>query len=132
MSKKGREIADYLEDILGSISEVEEFVGGMTYETFAADKKTVNAVIRSLEVLGEATKHIPASFRNKHPDIPWSKMAGMRDVLIHDYMGVDLKTVWKVAVERLPEIKPKIAEILVQKDKYVPRIRSGKIACSHA
>ncbi len=67
--------------------------------------KTINAVIRSLEVLGEATKHIPASFRTKHPDIPWSKMAGMRDVLIHDYMGVDLMTVWKVAKERLPEIK---------------------------
>jgi uncharacterized protein with HEPN domain len=77
----------------------------MSYETFAADKKTVNAVIRSLEVLGEAAKHIPTSFRRKHPDIPWSKMAGMRDVLIHDYMGVDLKTVWKVAQERLPELK---------------------------
>jgi uncharacterized protein with HEPN domain len=89
----------------------------MTYEAFAADKKTVNAVIRSLEVLGEATKHVPASFRNKHPDIPWSKMAGMRDVLIHDYMGVDLKTVWKVAVERLPEIEPMITEIIIQVEK---------------
>jgi uncharacterized protein with HEPN domain len=117
MSKKGREVADYLADILGSIGEVEEFVYGMTYEAFAADKKTVNAVIRSLEVLGEATKHVPASFRNKHPDIPWSKMAGMRDVLIHDYMGVDLKTVWKVAVERLPEIEPMITEIIIQVEK---------------
>ena len=97
MSKNGREIVDYLADILGSICEVEEFVCGMTYEAFAADKKTVNAVIRSLEVLGEATKHVPVSFRNKHPNIPWSKMAGMRNVLIHDYMSVDLKTVWKVA-----------------------------------
>ena len=117
MSKKGREIADYLEDILEAIGEVETFVTWMTFETFAVDKKTVNAVIRSLEVLGEATKHVPASFRNKHPEIPWSRMAGMRDVLIHDYMGVDLKTVWKVAEERLSEIKPLIAEIVIQKDK---------------
>jgi len=73
---------------------------------FAADKKTVNAVIRCLEVLGEAAKNIPTSFRNKHPDIPWSKMAGMRDVPINNYMGVDLNTVWKVAQERLPELKP--------------------------
>jgi uncharacterized protein with HEPN domain len=87
---KGREIADYLDDIRNAIAEVEEFTCGMTFEAFAEDKKTVNAVIRSLEVLGEATKGIPAIFRRKHPDIPWSKMVGMRDVLIHDYMGVDL------------------------------------------
>jgi uncharacterized protein with HEPN domain len=55
--------------------------------------------------MGEATKHIPASFCTKHPDIPWKNMAGMRDVLIHDYMRVDLKTVWKVVQERLPELK---------------------------
>ncbi len=102
---KGRDAADYLTDILTAIAEVEEFTRGMSYETFAADKKTVNAVIRSLEVLGEAAKKIPAPFRRKHPDVPWSKMAGMRDVLIHDYMGVDLKTVWKVAQERLPELR---------------------------
>lgn len=102
---KGREVTDYLDDIIAAIADVAEFTGGMSYETFAADKKTVNAVIRSLEVLGEAAKHIPTSFRRKHPDIPWSKMAGLRDVLIHDYMGVDLKTVWKVAQERLPELK---------------------------
>ncbi|MEW6710174.1 MAG: DUF86 domain-containing protein [Candidatus Riflebacteria bacterium] len=77
----------------------------MNFEDFAADRKTVNAVIRSLEVLGEATKHIPISFRQDHSEIPWSKMAGMRDVLIHDYMGVDLKTIWKVIQERLPELE---------------------------
>jgi uncharacterized protein with HEPN domain len=55
-------------------------------------------------VLGEATKHIPAPFRRKHPEIPWTKMAGMRDVLIHDYMGVDLRTVWNVVRKRLPEL----------------------------
>ena len=113
---KGLEIADYLDDILTALSDVEEFIGDMNYETFSEDKKTINAVIRSLEVLGEATKRIPTSFRQKHPGIPWSKMAGMRDVLIHDYMGVDLKTVWKVAQERLPELKP-----LLEKVKPVKR-----------
>jgi uncharacterized protein with HEPN domain len=85
-------------------------------EAFAEDKKTVNAVIRSLEILGEATKRIPKSFRQKYPDIPWSKMAGMRDVLIHDYMGVDLKTVWKVAEERLPELKPPLVRLKLTKN----------------
>lgn len=108
---KEREISDYLDDIRNAIAEVEEFTRDMTFEAFAADKKTVNAVIRSLEVLGEATKGIPETFRRKHPDIPWSKMAGMRDVLIHDYMGVDLKTVWNVAKERLPELKTLLEEM---------------------
>jgi len=103
---KGREIADYLADIITAVDEIEEFTHGMNYDNFKNDKKTINAVIRSLEVLGEATKHIPAAVRKKHPDIPWKNMAGMRDVLIHDYMGVDLITVWKVIKERLPELKP--------------------------
>ena len=103
---KGREISDYIDDIITAITDVVEFTHGMSYEMFETDKKTVNAVIRCLEVLGEAAKHIPTSFRKKHPDIPWTKMAGMRDVLIHDYMGVDLKTVWKVVQERLPALKP--------------------------
>jgi uncharacterized protein with HEPN domain len=78
------EIADYLSDITNAIDEIEEFTKGMSYEAFAADRKTINAVIRSLEVLGEATKHIPAAVRKKHPDIPWKNMAAMRDVLSHN------------------------------------------------
>jgi uncharacterized protein with HEPN domain len=114
LSKK-REIGDYLDDILTAVADVEVFIGDINYDTFVLDKKTVNAVIRSLEVLGEATKRIPTSFRQKHPEIPWNKMAGMRDVLIHDYMGVDLKTVWKVAQERLPELKSLLEKLISDK-----------------
>lgn len=109
---KGGEISDYLNDIIAAIAEVEEFTSGMNYDDFAADKKTINAVIRSLEVLGEATKHVPAAVRRKHPDIPWKNMAAMRDVLIHNYMGVDLMTVWKVVQDRLPELKPLVEKLL--------------------
>lgn len=112
---KGRDVTDYLADILNAVKEVEEFTHDMNFEAFEEDRKTINAVIRSLEVLGEATKHIPTSFRNKHPKIPWSKMAGMRDVLIHDYMGVDLMTVWKVARERLSEIRSAIEKLVCEK-----------------
>lgn len=114
MSKK-REIGDYLDDILTAVADVEVFIGDINYDTFVLDKKTVNAVIRSLEVLGEATKRIPTSFRQKHHEIPWNKMAGMRDVLIHDDMGVDLKTVWKVVQERLPELKSLLEKLISDK-----------------
>lgn len=116
MSKE-REIADYINDILTSINDIEEFIDGLSYENFAVDKKTVNAVIRSLEVLGEATKRIPTPTRQKYPAIPWSKMAGMRDILIHDYMGVDLKTVWNVAQKRLPELKSLLIELNFAKEE---------------
>ncbi len=109
---KGRELADYLADILTAIAEIDDFTDGMNFDEFTTDKKTINAVIRSLEVLGEATKHIPAPYRKRHPDIPWSKMAGLRDVLIHDYMGVDLMTVWKVVKERLPEVKERVGKLV--------------------
>lgn len=89
MSKE-QEFIDYLNDIIITITDIEEFTFGMSYEMFSGDKKTINAVIRSLEVLGEATKHIPLSFRKKYPDIPWNKMAGMRSSMT---MGVDLMNI---------------------------------------
>ncbi|MEI6608201.1 MAG: DUF86 domain-containing protein [Deltaproteobacteria bacterium] len=113
---KKREVYDYIHDILIAISDIETFTKDMSFDTFAQDKKTINAVIRSLEILGEATKRIPNSVRQKYQDIPWNKMAGMRDVLIHDYMGVDLKTVWKVTQERLPELKPLLEKLLIIHD----------------
>ena len=114
---KGRDISDYIEDICNAIMDVSEFTNGMTFDLFSTDKRCSNAVIRSLEVPGEAAKHISADFRQEHPGIPWSQMAGMRDVLIHDYMGVDLKTVWKVAVERLPDLAAKMQAIRVLASK---------------
>ncbi|MCK4621416.1 MAG: DUF86 domain-containing protein [Desulfuromonadales bacterium] len=108
---ENRRSDDYINDIKEAIDDIADFTGGMSFEEFTSDKKTINAVIRSLEVLGEATKNIPSSIRNQYPDIPWKQMAGMRDVLIHNYMGVDLMTVWKVVEDRLPDLKSKIAKI---------------------
>ena len=78
---KEREYGDYVEDILESIKAIEEFVEGMNFKDFEKDKKTVFAVIRSIEIIGEATKNIPTSIRNNNPKIPWKEMAGMRDIL---------------------------------------------------
>jgi uncharacterized protein with HEPN domain len=93
------------------MNEVEEFTRGLTYESFMKDRKTINAVIRSLEVMGEASKRIPDEVRAKHSDIPWKRMAGMRDKLIHEYVGVDLETVWDVIQEEIPPIRPLLEEL---------------------
>ncbi len=101
-----REWGDYLTDILQAVSEVDEFTHGMTYNNFLRDKKTINAVIRSLEIMGEAAKRIPDEVRIRHPEIPWKYMTGMRDKLIHEYSGIDLETVWDVIKDELPPIRP--------------------------
>ncbi|MEM3479047.1 MAG: DUF86 domain-containing protein [Candidatus Bathyarchaeia archaeon] len=107
-----RDYRDYLQDILDSIKDIEEFTRNMDFEDFARDKKTINAVIRSIEVIGEAAKHIPKSVRDKYPSIPWKKMAGMRDKLIHEYFGVDVKILWKTIKKDIPPLKPLIENIL--------------------
>lgn len=107
-----RNVSLYLFDILQNMRDAEEFIRGMDYEQFKSDKKTLYAVLRSIEVIGEATKHVPDEIRARYPTVPWKEMAGMRDKLIHDYLKVDVETVWLVVKERIPALKPVIEEIL--------------------
>ncbi|MBU1598699.1 DUF86 domain-containing protein [bacterium] len=109
---KSREYGDYIQDILDSIIDVEQFVKGIRFEDFAEDRKTIFAVIRGIEVIGEAAKCIPNLIRDRYPEIPWKAMAGMRDKIIHEYFGVDLKVVYKTATQHLPKIKPLIQKVL--------------------
>lgn len=109
-----RDYLDFLEDILNAIDETFEFTAGMTFENFMQDRKTINAVVRSLEVMGEAAKNIPEELRAQAPSVPWKYMAGMRDKLIHQYFGVDLGIVWAVVQEELPAVRPEIQALMDQ------------------
>lgn len=101
-----RDFIDYIVDILDSIQKTESFIDGLTFDKFKEDDKTIFAIIRALEIMGEASKNIPASVKQKHPEIPWKAMAGMRDKMVHEYFGVDLEIVWKTVKERIPTLKP--------------------------
>lgn len=107
-----RDYRDYLEDILKAIDESAEFTMGISFEAFTQDRKTANAVVRSLEVLGEAAKRILDHLRAKAPDIPWRYMTGMRDKLIHEYFGVDLSIVWMVIKNELPPLRSEIERLI--------------------
>jgi uncharacterized protein with HEPN domain len=102
----------YLTDILAAMDSIEEFTKEMDLETFRADDKTASAVMRKLEIIGEAVKRIPDTIRQDYPGIPWKEMAGMRDRLIHFYFGVDYQLVWKTARERIPQIRPELQKVL--------------------
>lgn len=95
----------FIQDILLAIERIESFVAGMDYESFVADDKTLSAVVRKLEIIGEAVKQLPESFTSIYPVIPWKQIAGMRDKLIHFYFGVDPLLVWQTVRNRLPELK---------------------------
>jgi len=107
-----RDISLYIKDILQNMSDAEEFIQGFSYVQFQSDKKTLNAVMRSIEVIGEAAKKVPDEILAKYPSVPLKEMAGMRDKLIHFYFGVDQEAVWLVVKERIPNLKPLIEQIL--------------------
>lgn len=107
-------IAPYLEDILESISRIEEYLAEINADksAFEMDVEKQDSVIRRLEMIGEATKRLSENFKSDFPDIPWRRMAGMRDVLIHDYDEVDFEQIWKVVMEDLPMLKISIEKIV--------------------
>lgn len=102
MSSRSQE--ELLEDILEASRRILEYTQELDYKLFQKDTKTQDAVVRNIEIIGEATKSLPDIFKEANPEIPWKSIAGMRDKLIHEYFGINTDIVWGVATKNLPEL----------------------------
>ena len=102
----------FLDDIAQSSQKILRYIGGISYEQFLRDDKTYDAVIRNLEVIGEAVKNIPEEIRTRYPEIEWRKMAGLRDIVAHEYFGVSDEIVWDVIQNKIPVLLEQVNQIL--------------------
>ncbi len=102
----------FLEHIAKSIEDIEKYTYGQTREKFSKAKMMQDAIIRKLEIIGEAVKRLPIPFKKRHPKIAWRVIAGMRDVLIHEYFGVNINVVWNTIKKDIPKLKAQIIEVI--------------------
>lgn len=101
-----------IHDILNCIGKIERHTKGMTFADFEQDDKTIDAVLRNLEIIGEAARHISRELQADHPEIPWAEMQAMRNIVVHEYHGVNLKIIWQTVKENLHPLKPLLRKIL--------------------
>ena len=107
----------FVKDIIAAMKAIEQFAEGLSLNEFKDDDRTSSAVIRKFEIIGEATKYIPESVKGTYPEVPWKRMAGMRDRLIHAYFGIDYQLVWDTIQREIPELKPRLEKILTELQK---------------
>lgn len=109
MSKRSPKL--YLDDIVNSIKNIEDYIKGMSFSEFTHDRKTIDAVVRNIEIIGQAARNIPQEVTAEYPALPWKEMVSMRNKVLHEYFGIDMEILWKTIKEDLPNLKEKIKAI---------------------
>ncbi|MDO9254712.1 MAG: DUF86 domain-containing protein [Bacteroidales bacterium] len=112
MKKENRSYRMFLEDMHLAMSRIAEYINGLTFIQFKHDYKTVDAVIRNFEIIGEASRNVPVEIKEKYPNVPWSEMYLLRNKVSHEYFGVDYEIIWDIAINYLPENQLQIEEVL--------------------
>ncbi|MBU0519389.1 DUF86 domain-containing protein [bacterium] len=102
----------FIEDILEAINKIDSYIKGLKFDAFKENELVIDAVVRNIEIIGEASKHIPQEIKKEHSEVPWNKMVGLRNIIIHEYFGIDLEIIWHIITVNLPETKPYITELL--------------------
>ena len=120
MSPEERDHLLFLEDILEAIAKIERYTQGLSFETFRENDMAVDAVIRNFEVIGEAVRHIPDNIKERYPDVEWKEAAGFRNILIHDYFGIDVEAVWDTMKNNIPTFKKHVIQTLTSEQKVAP------------
>src|SRR5262245_30813510 len=100
-----------VDDIWEAIEKVERYVAGLDHDTFIKDDKTIDSVVRNLEIIGEAANRLPEDFRTQHPEVEWRKIVGLRNRIVHDYFNIDVEIVWEIIQKDLPNLKLKLSRI---------------------
>ncbi|MDD3528050.1 MAG: DUF86 domain-containing protein [Bacteroidales bacterium] len=116
MSPIKREFILYLEDMFLSMQRIEEYLGDLDFRKFKMTYMAVDAIIRNFEIIGEASKNIPTEIQEKYPEIPWRKMYGLRNLIAHEYFGIDYEMIWEIAKNDLPQNRNDLA-IIIEKEK---------------
>ena len=107
-----RDFRVYLDDICSAADKIRRYTAGLSFDTLRNDERTIDAVVRNLEIIGEAVKQLPADIRAQHPEVDWKRLAGLRNVLIHEYFGIDLEIVWDILQSKLPALEARVREML--------------------
>ena len=107
-----RDYKIYLNDIIECIGKIQNYTAGLLLVDFCNDAKTIDAVIRNLEIIGEAAKRLPEEIRIKFPDVEWHKIISLRNILIHEYPGIDLETIWNIIESKLSQLEKQIKKII--------------------
>lgn len=116
MSSINRQFILYLEDMFQSMQRIEEYLGELDFIEFKMTNMVVDAIIRNFEIIGEASKNIPAEIQGKYSEIPWRKMYGLRNLIAHEYFGIDYEMIWEIAKNHLPQNRNDLA-IIIEKEK---------------
>jgi uncharacterized protein with HEPN domain len=106
-----RDAAILLEDIRAAMARINRYTIGLDRETFLADEKTVDAVVRNLEIIGEVARRLPDQFKQAHPEIPWPQIAGLRNRIVHDYFGLDLQLIWHILHADLKDLEMRLTDL---------------------